>query len=127
MRTYLPQVDAPEGLERLGQAIQFFVETIDFNRQQANPDSKLFERTVYADDGIKLEDLGRFRNYVRERAQLLTEEIDNWLSQLEKPNRSAGDHVINTGIGIYHYVEQPNDDDTAIDHSDPRKVVTYPN
>jgi len=105
-RTFLPRVDAPEGLERLGQAVQFFVETIDFNRRETEPLNKLFERTVYADDGIKAEDLGRFRNYVRERAQLLTEDIDNWLSQLEKPDVQQGDVVINTGLGIYHYVEQ---------------------
>lgn len=110
-RTYLPRVDAPEGLERLGQAIQFFVETIDHNRQQDDAAKKLFERTVYADDGIKPEDLGRFQNYVRERAQLLTEEIDNWLSQLDKPDADAGDRAINTGLGIYHYVEQANRDD----------------
>jgi hypothetical protein len=110
-RTYLPRVDAPEGLERLGQAIQFFVETIDHNCQQDDPSTKLFERTVYADDGIKPEDLGRFQNYVRERAQLLTEEVDNWLSQLDKPDIQSGERVINTGLGIYHYVEQPHSDD----------------
>lgn len=110
-RTYLPRVDAPEGLERLGQAVQFFVETIDHNRQQSAPAQKLFERTVYADDGIRPEDLGRFQNYVRERAQLLTEEVDNWLSQLEKPDAKSGERVINTGLGIYHYVEHPHRDD----------------
>lgn len=110
-RTYLPKVDVPDSLERIGQAVQYFVETIDFNRQQADPDVRLFERTVYADDGIQEEDLPRFKRYVRERAQVLLEDIDNWLSQLDKPEHGTSGRVVNTGLGIYHYVERPEEQD----------------
>jgi hypothetical protein len=69
-------------------------------------DRRLFERTVYADDGIREEDLPRFKRFVRGRSQVLLEDIDNWLSQLEKPGTGEGKRAIQTGIGIYHYVEK---------------------
>lgn len=106
-RTYLPRNDVPESFERIGRAVQFLVDTVAFNRRQNDPDARLFERTVTADDGIRPEDLPRFRSYVRERGQVLLEEIDNWLSQLDKPDPLNGDPVVGTGVGIYHFVEWP--------------------
>lgn len=108
-RTYLPKVDVPDSLERIGQAVQFLVETVDFNRQETNPDLRLLERTVSSDTGIKPEDLPRLKRYIRERAQVLLEEIDNWLSQLDPPDKEQGEQSVRTGVGIYHYVEL-NDD-----------------
>lgn len=109
-RTYLPRVDVPDSFERIGRAVQCLVETVDFNRQQVEPDARLLERTVHADDGIRPEDLPRFRSYVRDRAQVLLEEIDNWLSQLDKPDLDSPEVRIGTGVGIYHYVEWPSDE-----------------
>jgi hypothetical protein len=104
-RTFLPHVDMPESFERIGRSVQFLVETVDFNRQQPDDTGRLLERTVNADNGIRLEDLPLFRDYVRSRAQVLLEEIDNWLSHLDKPNPDFGDVVVGTGVGIYHYIE----------------------
>jgi hypothetical protein len=112
-RTYLPKNDVAESFERIGRAVQFLVETVAFNRRQDDPDARLFERTVTADDGIRPEDLPRFRSYVRERGQVLLEEIDNWLSQLDKPDPLNGDAVVGTGVGIYHFVEWPLLDKSA--------------
>ncbi|MCP5138779.1 MAG: hypothetical protein H6979_02840 [Chromatiales bacterium] len=108
-RTYLPKTDAPDSLERIGQAIQHLVETVEHNRRETDTDRRLFERTVYADDGIFEEDLPRFKRYVQGRGQVLLEDIDNWLSQLEKPKNSESKRVIQTGIGIYHYIEKETD------------------
>jgi hypothetical protein len=108
-RTYLPKTDVPDSLERIGQAIQHLVETVEHNRQETDADRRLFERTVYADDGISEEDLPGFKRYVQGKSQVLLEDIDNWLSQLEKPKRGRGERVIQTGIGIYHYIEKNTD------------------
>lgn len=108
-RTYLPKVDALESIERLGDAVEHFVDTVDFNRQEDDPEQRLFERIVVADDGISEEDLPRFKRYIRDRAQILLEEIDNWLSRLEKP-RNASTKKTQTGVGIYHYVVHQEDE-----------------
>lgn len=105
-RTYLPKMDNPDSLEHLGQSIETFANTIDHNQTEADPKKKLFERVVDADDGIRPEDLPKFQSFIRERAQLLLEEIDNWLSQLDPPTEDSKNAPIGTGLGIYHYVER---------------------
>ena len=106
-RTYLPKFDNPDSLEHLGQSIENFANTIDHNRTESDPTKKLFERVVDADNGLRPEDLPLFQEFVRERAQLLLEEIDNWLSQLDPPDVTKKEiEPVRTGLGIYHYVEK---------------------
>ena len=107
-RTYLSKVDAPEGFELLGTGVTNFVSTIDNNILEKSLEKRNFERHVFADNGIKEEDLPRFRSYIKERAQLLLEEVDNWLSQLDAPS-AKNKNVVHTGLGIYHYVDDEKD------------------
>jgi len=108
-RTYLPNVDAPDSLERIGYAVKRLVETVDFNRAQTDPNHRLFERTVTADFGLKEEDLPALEGFVRQRGQQLLEEIDNWITLREKPEPERGDKVVQTGLGIYHFVDGSED------------------
>ena len=109
-RTYLPKADAPESLDRLGHAVRNFVETMDFNRTEREPENRLFERTVTADVGIRTRDLPRFQIYVRERGMFLLEEIDDWLSKLDAPDEKRPEPMVNTGVGIYHFLERSKDE-----------------
>ncbi|MCC7256992.1 MAG: hypothetical protein IT486_01310 [Gammaproteobacteria bacterium] len=108
-RTYLPKADAPESLDRLGNAVRNFVETMDFNRTEIDPDRRLLERTVDADSGIRVSDLPIFQTYVRERGQFLLEEIDDWLSKLEPITENEREPIVHTGVGIYHYIKKTKD------------------
>lgn len=105
-RSYLPRSDAPESLDRLGTAVRNFVETVDFNRTETDPEQRLLERIVVADEGIRVSDLPRFKAYVRERGQFLLEEIDDWLKKLEPLKKDTDEAVVQTGVGIYHYLDQ---------------------
>lgn len=105
-RTYLPKFDDPASLDHLGSSIENFANTIDHNRAQNDVEQKLFERVVEADEGINPEDLPLFKQFVRDKAQLLLEEIDNWLSQLDAPRPTEKKTPIKTGLGIYHYIEK---------------------
>lgn len=104
-RTYLPDVDAPDSVERIGLAVQRLAETVDFNREQIDPQLRLFERTVTADFGLKAEDLPALEVFVRNRGQQLLEEIDNWITLRDRPDLDRGDQSVQTGLGIYHFVE----------------------
>jgi len=108
-RAYLPKTDAPDSLDRLGRVVRNFIETQDFNRTEADPEKRLFERQVVADSGIRAADLPRFQAYVRERGQFLLEELDDWLSKLEPLDEEETEPVVNTGVGIFHYIEKTND------------------
>ena len=113
-REYVPETLAPDFLERLGEQIHNFVHTIEYNMKKSAPGRGRFERAVVADNGLREEDLPRLDAYVRERCQAVLEDIDNWMAKQKKPNPAAGDTVVNTGIGIYHYVVDENDEPKAL-------------
>ncbi len=109
-REYIPEAQGTHTFERTGVVVRNFVNTVEFNMTKLAPGKGRFERHVTADDGIRREDLPKFDHYLRERCQVLLEEIDNWLAGLPKPDPEKGDDVIHTGIGIYHYMSHEHDE-----------------
>ena len=109
-REYVPNLLAPNFLERVGSGVHNFATTIETNMQKEAPGKGLFERYVWRPGGIKKSDLPAFNQYIRERGQGLLDEIDNWLSKLEPPDENDPNDVVNTGLGIYHYVVRHEDD-----------------
>jgi hypothetical protein len=104
-RTYLPEGEVPHSMEHLTEAVENIVTTMDHNLTESNAEKRLLERQVYADDGIHPEDLPRFRRFIKKRSQLFLEEIDNWLSQLDRPKKTNASNTINTGVGVYHFIK----------------------
>ena len=109
-RDYVPNLLAPNFLERVGSGVHNFATTIETNMQKEGPGKGLFERYVWRPGGIKKADLPAFNQFIRERGQNLLDEIDNWLSKLEDPDSNDPDDVVNTGLGIYHYVVREESD-----------------
>ena len=109
-RDYIPEAQGVHNFERAGGVIRNFVNTIDFNMTKTAPGKGRFERQAVADDGIRLQDIPKFDSYLRERCQSLLEEVDNWLTNLPKPDPEKGDEIVRTGIGIYHYLGQASDE-----------------
>lgn len=113
-REYVPNLLAPDFLERVGSGIYNFVHTVETNLQKEASGKGRFERSVFRPGGIRSEDLGRFDSYVREKCQGLLDDLDNWLSKLEAPDEKSGGEIIQTGVGIYHYVVHKENEDTHI-------------
>ncbi len=109
-REYIPEALGQHNFERTGVVVRNFVNTVDHNMVKAAPGKGRFERLVMADDGIRKQDLPKFDRYLRDRCQELLEEIDNWLTGLPKPDPENGDQVVHTGLGIYHYLVDQDDD-----------------
>jgi hypothetical protein len=107
-RVYEPQTLAQDNFERVGEVVKNFIDTVDFNLQKEKLGTGRFERIVYSPEGIRNEDMPKFDRYVKERCQALLEEIDNWIAQLEVPDKGSK-KVTHTGVGIYHYIE-PRDE-----------------
>ena len=107
-RSFIPRSSAPSGMEHLARSVEDFVTTFDHNAQQKDPRKRLFERQVYTSDGIRPEDIPRFEEFAYMRAKVLLEELDNWISQLEPPDRASPKRLV-TGLGIYHYIGQEPD------------------
>jgi|SRR5690606_9221033 len=108
-REYVPHTLAPDFLERVGRGVHNFVHTIEMNMQKVGPGKGRFERTVRPDSGLRAQDLPLFDQYVRQKSQALLEDIDNWLTKLERPNKN--EPTIQTGVGIYHFVVEDDEYD----------------
>lgn len=113
-REYVPQALAPDFLERVGIGIRDFIHTIEVNLEKEGDRRGLFERTVRRTGGMKAEDLPLFDAYVRDKCQALLEEIDNWLTNLDDPDPERGDRVVETGVGIYHFVVRGDQDEISV-------------
>ena len=107
MRAYIPESLHPHALERLGQVVNNFVTTYEFNMDKTVGAGR-FERTVYADQGLKAELMPAFDALIRRKGMQLLIELDNWLSAQEvtKTTKYQEGPRIRTGVGIYHFIEK---------------------
>lgn len=113
-REYVPETLAPDFLERLGRGVHNFAHTVEENMQKTGEELGRFERTVTPDVGFDRKNLPAFDQYIRKRCQALLEEIDNWLSKLDPPDPKAGDKIIQTGVGIFHFVVDADEEQKPI-------------
>jgi hypothetical protein len=109
-RTYVPDAYAPDSLERLGRGVRDYVATMEVNMEKSESGAGRFERFVAPEFGLNEKDLPDFNAYVRVTCQGLLEEIDNWLSKRERPDPKRGDKVVKTGVGIFHFISDENDE-----------------
>jgi len=113
-REYVPEAMAPDFLERLGRGVHNFAHTVEENMQKAEGRKGRFERTVTPDIAFAKKNLPAFDDYLRSKCQTLLEELDNWLSKLEPPNKERGEEEIQTGVGIFHFVVDDDEDEQTI-------------
>ncbi len=107
-RTYLPSPLDPVGLERLGNVVNYFIDTVDFNLQKKRQGEGRFERYAMTMEGLSPQAFQMFDELIREKGQELLEVLDDWLGQ----NETKGGHMlpsseaIKTGVGIFHFIEK---------------------
>jgi hypothetical protein len=109
-REYITDAQGRDTFERTGFIVRNFVNTVDFNMTKSAPGKGRFERHVFPADGLRAEDMPKFDAFLRERCQTLLEELDNWLAKLPIPDAKKGDRVMHTGVGVYHYMTNEDDD-----------------
>jgi hypothetical protein len=107
-RTYVPTPLDPVGLERLGNVVNYFIDTVDFNLQKKKQGEGRFERYAITMEGLSPSKFQAFDELIREKGQELLEILDDWLGQ----NEIRGGHKlpptesIRTGVGIFHFIEK---------------------
>jgi hypothetical protein len=123
-RTYLPSPLDPLGLERLGNVVNYFIDTVDFNLQKKRQGAGRFERYAITMEGLSPPRFAEFDALVREKGQELLEILDDWLGQHETKggNKLPANESIKTGVGIFHFIEKSpgpaNEDRTALNSED---------
>jgi Family of unknown function (DUF6502) len=112
-RTYLPSPLDPAGLERLGNVVHYFVDTVDHNLQKKRQGLGRFERYALTLEGLTPADFRRFDDLVREKGQEFLELLDNWLTshEVKGGHKLPSSKAIKTGVGVFHFLEQGQDSD----------------
>ena len=82
-RTYLPSPLDPSGLERIGNVVGYFIDTVDYNLQKKRQGEGRYERYAITMEGVSAHDFQAFDALVREKGQELLEILDDWLGQHE--------------------------------------------
>jgi len=108
-RSYVPEQLSTESIRRFAQVVHNVTETLEVNLRRSVRGTGRIERTIFADYGLPRNEIAAFDKYVRERGQLFADDIDNWFSERSKQKQGLDD-VIFTGIGIYHYVVNEEDE-----------------
>ena len=109
-RAYIPEDLHPDALQRIGEVIRDFVNTVEFNIGK-RPGLGRFERIVFADDGLREDLMPAFDALIRAKGTNLLIELDNWISAQETTStaKNRGGKRIRTGVGIYHFVSSDDD------------------
>jgi hypothetical protein len=103
-REFIPEALSAELVERLGQVAHNFFSTAATNVEKSGPDNGIFERIVFAENGVTPDTVALFDEYVKHRGQQFLEELDNWFVAREKLDKGEP-RTVQTGFGMYHYIE----------------------
>ena len=106
-RSYVPEQLSAESIRRFAEVVHNVTETLEINLRRSVRGTGRIERTIFADYGLRPEDLAAFDKYARERGQLFADDIDNWLSDR---SQEGYPNAVQTGIGFYHYVVNSDDE-----------------
>lgn len=109
IRSYIPSAADPAKFHAMSVAFTDLAKTLDQNLRP-DEDHKIFERRVWAPNGITPSDAMDFDAYVKDRGQQFLESLDDWLSTREtEAMKSGADDRVKLGVAMYMFV-RPADD-----------------
>ena len=104
IRLYIPSAADPAKFHAMSVAFTDLAKTLDQNLRP-DEDQKIFERRVWAPNGITPTDALDFDRYVKDRGQQFLESLDDWLSTREtEAARSGADQSVKVGVAMYMFV-----------------------
>jgi Family of unknown function (DUF6502) len=107
-RSYVPDRLSPASIALFARIVHNLCEAAEVNLHAATEKGKgLVERIIFTEHGITKQDLKAFDGFIRARGQEFADDIDNWLTERDKPGRTD---TVNTGVGFYHYIVNEDDD-----------------
>ncbi|HEV7609648.1 MAG TPA: DUF6502 family protein [Steroidobacteraceae bacterium] len=107
-RSYvMPEPLSSAMLEHFGSAMTNLASTLNFNMTPAQK-TKLLERSVFPDDGLPEELRPEFEQFVREKAQELISDVDDWLAAAARRPIRNPEQRTNTGVSVFQYITPPD-------------------
>ena len=109
IRSYIPAAADPAKFHAMSVAFTDLAKTLDQNLRP-DEDHKLFERRVWAPNGVTSSDALDFDSYVKDRGQQFLESLDDWLSTREtEAMRGGAESKVKLGVAMYMFV-RPSDE-----------------
>ncbi len=103
-RTYVsPEPMSAEMLEHFSTAMRNLASTLDFNLTPGQTNKRI-ERTVFPDGGLPTELITEYDAFVRERAQQLISDVDDWLAAAARRPISRPTERTSLGVSVFQYV-----------------------
>jgi hypothetical protein len=114
-RGFMPSALAPELLERFGYVAHDFFSTAARNVAKEPGDRGLLERVVRSSQPLSPDTIEEMTDYLKENGQEFLEKIDNWIVQHSEADDSPEEERRISGLGIFHYIESPEDKESFRD------------
>ena len=103
-RFYIPNAADPAKFHAMSVAFTDLAKTLDQNLRP-DEDHKLFERRVWAANGVTSSDALEFDNLVKDRGQQFLESLDDWLTDREtKASKRDQEPKVRLGVAMYMFV-----------------------
>ena len=113
-RSYIPSAADPAKFHAMSVAFTDLAKTLDQNLRP-DEDHKIFERRVWAPNGISSVDALDFDAYVKDRGQQFLETLDEWLSSREtEAIKNDVQPRVKVGVAVYMFVRPA---DASVDES----------
>jgi hypothetical protein len=107
-RSYIPEPLSARSIFLFARIVHNICDAGEVNlRAESRGGKGLVERSIYTVHGISKKQLADFDVFIRGRAQIFADDIDNWLSDKDEEGRKES---VRTGVGIYHYVVNDEDE-----------------
>jgi hypothetical protein len=114
IRSYIPSAEDPAKFHAMSVAFTDLAKTLDQNLRP-DEDQKIFERRVWAPNGVSPHDALAFDTYVKDRGQQFLESLDDWLSTRETEALRYGvENKVKVGVAMYMFVRQPDEPATDV-------------
>ncbi len=104
-RYFIWRGGSPSSIEDFGDTLAHFAETLEYNLDPANSESKRLEQSVFTDQGLPNKLLPQFEIYAQERTSHFLLDLDNWLAHYSDINESSTESRTGTGVNVFLYVD----------------------
>lgn len=106
-RFFVPAPLSTESILRFSRVVHNICETLARNLSAKDKSGVLVERIIYANHPVSKEDFAAFDQFLKTRVVGFANDLDDFLSDREDANLTDG---VKTGVGIYHYVVNEEDE-----------------
>jgi hypothetical protein len=113
-RTVIPPRLGEHQIRFTARTVRRFLDTVDVNLSD-EPERGRFERSVAADRGVPANLYTDFVAFVRKLMARSLEDIDDWIA--DNARVDSEEPVIWPGVGMYHWLDEPNDEQFPLDYA----------